>query len=172
VLAAREGTMPVIERFERLLGRQRIREKEKAERGMRLVGAHVGAAGIRAALCPGRREKRVTVRPEILTKLERVSLQDAGSGRVGVRGQTARNLLDNFKPFGYCMRGPWGDSPDPANNFIPTSDTEGKVALFKTLVPPAVERGIEAANANQGPPKKDVLEVKCSEFADAISANK
>jgi uncharacterized protein len=50
ILVAREDTMTVIERFEKLIGRQRIREKEKSERGIRLVGAHVDAEGILSAL--------------------------------------------------------------------------------------------------------------------------
>lgn len=54
VLVAREDTMTVIERFERLVGRQRIREEEKAARGIRLVGAHVDAGGILSALRRGR----------------------------------------------------------------------------------------------------------------------
>jgi uncharacterized protein len=53
VLVVREDTMTVVERFETLIGRQRIREKEKAERGIRLVGAHVDADGILSALRRG-----------------------------------------------------------------------------------------------------------------------
>jgi isocitrate dehydrogenase len=80
------------------------------------------------------------------------------------------------------MRGPWGSPPDPADNFITPSDTEGKVALFETLVPPAVEKGIEAAIAGKtvtrdfarlmrAEGEKDVQEVKCSGFADAVIAS-
>ncbi len=54
VLVCRDETMAAVERFEKLLGRMRIREREKIARGVGLVSAHVDAAGILAALRGGR----------------------------------------------------------------------------------------------------------------------
>ncbi len=50
VLVCRDDTMVTVERFERLVGRHRIRESAKIARGVGLVSAHVDAAGILAAL--------------------------------------------------------------------------------------------------------------------------
>ena len=50
VLVCQDDTMAVVERFENLIGRLRIREKEKIARGVELVAAHVDVGGILAAL--------------------------------------------------------------------------------------------------------------------------
>lgn len=50
ILACREDTMATLERLEKLLGRQRIREREKVERGVGLIDAHVDAGAILSAL--------------------------------------------------------------------------------------------------------------------------
>lgn len=50
VLVCREDTMSTVERLEKLVGRQRIREKAKVERGVALIDSHVDVAGILAAL--------------------------------------------------------------------------------------------------------------------------
>ena len=42
--------MLTVERFEKLIGRRRIRESAKIVRGVGLVSAHVDTAGILAAL--------------------------------------------------------------------------------------------------------------------------
>ncbi len=54
VLVCRDDTMLTVERFEKLVGRRRIRESAKVVRGVGLVSAHVDADGILAALRGGR----------------------------------------------------------------------------------------------------------------------
>jgi len=58
VLVCRHETMLAVERLEKLVGRRRIREREKIERGVGLVSAHVDAAGILAALRGGGRPSK------------------------------------------------------------------------------------------------------------------
>lgn len=53
ILVVQEDTLVTVEKFENLMGRLRIREKEKIERGVALVGASVDAEGILAALRRG-----------------------------------------------------------------------------------------------------------------------
>ncbi len=55
VLVCPHETMLAVERFEKLVGRLRIREREKIERGVGLVAAHVDVDGILASLRGGRR---------------------------------------------------------------------------------------------------------------------
>src|SRR3990172_2481625 len=50
VLVTKEDTMVTVERFEQLLGRLRIREKVKIDRGVALVGENVDVGGVQAAL--------------------------------------------------------------------------------------------------------------------------
>ncbi len=50
VLVVKQDTMATVERFEQLIGRLRIRERVKIDRGVQLVGEHVDAAGILASL--------------------------------------------------------------------------------------------------------------------------
>ncbi len=50
VLVVKEDTMATVERFEQLLGRVRIRERVKTERGVDLVARHVDTGGILASL--------------------------------------------------------------------------------------------------------------------------
>ncbi len=50
VLVTKDHTMAALERFEELLGRLRIREKVKIDRGVALVGENVDVAGVLAAL--------------------------------------------------------------------------------------------------------------------------
>lgn len=50
VLVVKEDTMATVERFEQLLGRVRIRERVKTERGVDLVGRHVDTGGILESL--------------------------------------------------------------------------------------------------------------------------
>lgn len=50
VLVVKEDTMATVGRFEQLLGRVRIREKVKIERGVDLVRKHVDAAGVLSSL--------------------------------------------------------------------------------------------------------------------------
>lgn len=50
ILVCRDDTMVVVERFEKIVGRLRIRESEKIARGVGLVSDHVDAAGILASL--------------------------------------------------------------------------------------------------------------------------
>ena len=50
VLVVKEDTMATVERFEQLLGRLRIRERVKIDRGVSLVGEHVDVAGVLASL--------------------------------------------------------------------------------------------------------------------------
>jgi hypothetical protein len=50
VLVTKEDTMATVERFEQLLGRLRIREKVKIDRGVALVGENVDVGGVQAAL--------------------------------------------------------------------------------------------------------------------------
>jgi BioD-like phosphotransacetylase family protein len=54
ILVVQEDTLFAVEKFENLLGRLRIREKEKIERGIGLVGENVDAGGILAALRGGK----------------------------------------------------------------------------------------------------------------------
>ena len=56
ILVCRDDTMIAVERFEKLVGRLRIRESEKIARGVGLVSAHVDTAGILASLRGGRRD--------------------------------------------------------------------------------------------------------------------
>lgn len=56
VLVVKEDTMTAVERFEQLLGRLRIREREKIERGVGLVRDHVDAAALLEALKSGGRK--------------------------------------------------------------------------------------------------------------------
>jgi BioD-like phosphotransacetylase family protein len=53
ILVVQEDTLMTLEKFENLMGRLRIREKEKIERGVALVGTNVDAEGILAALRRG-----------------------------------------------------------------------------------------------------------------------
>jgi BioD-like phosphotransacetylase family protein len=53
ILVVQEDTLFTVEKFENLMGRLRIREKEKIERGVNLVGANVDTAGILSALRGG-----------------------------------------------------------------------------------------------------------------------
>ena len=53
VLVVQEDTLFTVEKFENLLGRLRIREKEKIARGVELVGGSVDVRGILAALRGG-----------------------------------------------------------------------------------------------------------------------
>lgn len=53
VLVVRDDTMATVERLEKLLGRLRIREKEKARRGVELIATHADVDGILAALRGG-----------------------------------------------------------------------------------------------------------------------
>jgi uncharacterized protein len=55
ILVTTEDTMTALKRCEELLGRLRIRERGKIERGIRLVREHVDAAGILESLGSGRR---------------------------------------------------------------------------------------------------------------------
>jgi BioD-like phosphotransacetylase family protein len=57
VLVVKEDTMTAVERFEQLLGRLRIREREKIERGVSLVRDRVDAGAVLAALKSGGRRK-------------------------------------------------------------------------------------------------------------------
>jgi BioD-like phosphotransacetylase family protein len=50
VLVVKEDTMATVERFEHLLGRLRIRERVKIDRGVSLVGENVDVAGVLASL--------------------------------------------------------------------------------------------------------------------------
>jgi BioD-like phosphotransacetylase family protein len=50
ILVVQEDTLFAVEKFENLLGRLRIREKEKIERGVSLVSANVDVAGIFASI--------------------------------------------------------------------------------------------------------------------------
>ncbi|MGZ8428039.1 MAG: DRTGG domain-containing protein [Candidatus Deferrimicrobiaceae bacterium] len=50
VLVTKEHTMAAVERFEQLLGRLRIREKVKIDRGVSLVAENVDVGGVLAAL--------------------------------------------------------------------------------------------------------------------------
>jgi BioD-like phosphotransacetylase family protein len=50
VLVVKEDTMATVERFEQLLGRVRIREKVKIDRGVDLVREHVDAEGVLSSL--------------------------------------------------------------------------------------------------------------------------
>jgi BioD-like phosphotransacetylase family protein len=53
ILVVQEDTLFTVEKFERLMGRLRIREKEKIERGVNLVGENVDTGAILAALRGG-----------------------------------------------------------------------------------------------------------------------
>jgi BioD-like phosphotransacetylase family protein len=53
ILVIQEDTLYAVETFENLLGRLRIREKEKIERGVALVAASVDVAGIFASIRKG-----------------------------------------------------------------------------------------------------------------------
>lgn len=53
ILVVQEDTLFAVEKFENLLGRLRIREKEKIERGVNLVRENVDARGILSALRGG-----------------------------------------------------------------------------------------------------------------------
>lgn len=53
ILVVQEDTLFTVEKFENLVGRLRIREREKIDRGVALVGANVDSAGILAALRGG-----------------------------------------------------------------------------------------------------------------------
>jgi len=53
ILVVQEDTLFTVEKFENLMGRLRIREKEKIERGVNLVRANVDTGGILAALRGG-----------------------------------------------------------------------------------------------------------------------
>lgn len=50
VLVTKEDTMAAVERFEQLIGRLRIRERVKIDRGVDLIGKHVDVHGILASL--------------------------------------------------------------------------------------------------------------------------
>ncbi len=50
VLVVKDDTMTIVERFEHLLGRLRIRERVKVDRGVDLVEEHVDVGGILASL--------------------------------------------------------------------------------------------------------------------------
>ncbi|MGE5190280.1 MAG: DRTGG domain-containing protein [Gemmatimonadota bacterium] len=54
ILVCRDDTMATVERLEKMVGRLRIREREKIARGVGLVSDHVDAAGILASLRGGR----------------------------------------------------------------------------------------------------------------------
>ena len=49
-MVTKEHTMAAVERFEQLLGRLRIREKVKIDRGVSLVAENVDVGGVLAAL--------------------------------------------------------------------------------------------------------------------------
>ena len=50
ILVTPEDTMTIVERFERLVGRLRIREREKTERGVALVAASMDREAVLRAL--------------------------------------------------------------------------------------------------------------------------
>ncbi len=58
ILIVQEDTMETVDRFDKIVGRLRIREREKVERGIALVRDHVDTAGLLAALKAAYRARR------------------------------------------------------------------------------------------------------------------